>query len=122
MSRRVDRILSETAVRAKPGLAKRLLLVASVAPVVALVAGCSVARPESRSTAAVRLEAAGAKSSTTSRSSTHNQIIQHPDDSDDPFAIVSGDSMTMNGSTRDIRRANAKEQNPGRLYLVRSAT
>ena len=105
VSRRVDRILSETVLPSKLGLTTRILLVASMAPVIALVAGCSMRAQNPPPTGQTP-----SQSSKTSQSRPHSQIVQHSDDSTEPFAIVSGDSMTMNGSTSDIRRARMPQK------------
>jgi beta-lactamase regulating signal transducer with metallopeptidase domain len=113
VSRRVDRILAETTVQAKPGLAKRLVLIASIAPVIALVAGCTMRAqnpptppsPPTPSSSQKPTSPTPLQRSTTSRQSFQTQSFEQSDDKGEHFAIVSGDSWTLNGSTSDIQRA-----------------
>lgn len=80
VSRRVERILAETQTYARISPAKAMLLVASVTPLVALTAGCSLS----------------------AQAQNHRWNF---DDDSEPYVIVSNDCMTMSGSSSDARRA-----------------
>jgi beta-lactamase regulating signal transducer with metallopeptidase domain len=111
VSRRVDRILAETAVPAKPGWGRRLVLVASMAPVIALVAGCTIRAQNPPQPPSAQAPSESGKPATpppSQRSTTSRQTIRtdsfvQSDDNGDHFAVVSGDSWTMSGSTSDIQ-------------------
>jgi len=80
VSRRVERILAETQTYSRISPAKAMLLVASIAPLVALAAGCSLG----------------------AQAQTHRWNF---DDDSEPYVIFSNDCMTMSGSSSDARRA-----------------
>lgn len=81
VSRRVERILAETQTYARISPAKAMLLVASVAPLIALAAGFTL----------------GAQAQTKHR--------WNFDDDSEPYVIYSNNRMTMSGSSSDARRA-----------------
>ncbi len=80
VSRRVERILAETQTYARISPARAILLAASIAPLVALAAGCSLG----------------------AQAQTHRWNF---DDDSEPYVIFSDNSMTMSGSSSDARRA-----------------
>jgi len=109
VSQRVERILSETTLAAKTGLAKRLVLFATIAPIIALVAGFSMraqnpAPPHPSSAPPQAGNPAPPQEKNTRHAST-SQIFDSDASKTEPFAIVTGDSMTMNGPMSMIGRA-----------------
>lgn len=106
VGRRVDRILSSAALPANPGWKQYALLAACASGLAALTAGCSLNGQTSAKPAAS--PAKSSESAAAAKKPDANVFWwQSGSGHGDSYVIVSGDSMTMSGSSGDAERARS---------------
>src|SRR5579872_844692 len=111
VSRRVERILHETNICPRMGWKATVMLVACLAPVIVLTAGCSLQAQAQKSTAA----------QTTGRESGQKRSAFHLTNNisdDEPFVIMhGGDTIIEDASGEDRSRANRLKARFGDDYI-----
>jgi bla regulator protein BlaR1 len=119
VSRRIERILAETAVRGKLGLARRVVLILCIAPLIVLIAGLCVgtqaqvqpppipAVPSGGVPAPTPPPAPAPPPILSRRTIQQRDSFATQDNNTDAFAVVAGDYKTFYGSQEDGRRAES---------------
>jgi beta-lactamase regulating signal transducer with metallopeptidase domain len=115
VTRRVERILSGATIPAKIGWKQYSLVAACACGLATVIAGCSVsaqtpaetAPPEAKSSEPARAAKKPVKSTFWWQGGTHG----------DSYAIVSGDSLTMSGSSADAERARSFRSRINGAYI-----
>jgi hypothetical protein len=119
LSRRIERILAETAVRGKLGRARLAVLILCIVPLIALMAGSSMrsqaqvqpppvpAIPSAMAPAPPPVAAAPPAPGVSSRTIGQRDSFVALDNSAAAFAVVAGDYKTFYGSQEDARRAES---------------
>ena len=119
VSRRIERILAETAVRGKLGRATRALLILCIVPWIALMAGSCVrsqaqvqppplpATPSAVTPAPPPVAPAPPAPGVARRTIQQRDSFVTTDNNTEAFAVVTGDYRTLFGSQEDARRAES---------------
>jgi beta-lactamase regulating signal transducer with metallopeptidase domain len=115
VSRRVERILAETAVRGKLGRARRAVLILSMVPLIALMAGFCVqsqaqVQPPPLPSVPSAVAPVPPPVAPTPPPGVSRRTIQQRDSTNnnaDAFALIAGDYKTFYGSQEDGRRADS---------------
>ena len=119
VSRRIERILAETTVRAKLGRARRAVLILCMVPLIALMAGSCVrsqaqvqpppvpSPPPAVAPAPPPVAPAPQAPGVSRRTIQQRDSFVTVDNSMEAFAVVAGDYKTFYGSQEDARRAES---------------